>query len=259
MINGVVCRQQPFVCEGGSERQTGSDSEDCSDRISGGMEALTIRGQSAVPVQVGRGETSFSVETASLTASRGDTAASLADFRPDHAASPSLHTPSDSADMMPPGVEFINYIDERQMPEIVHLIQRDLSEPYSIYTYRYFINNWPNLCFLAVSGNVIIGAIVCKLDKLESFKRRATINRGYIAMLAVDKAYRQQRIGSLLVRKAIGAMSADGADEIVLETEVSNTGALRLYENLGFVRDKRLFRYYLNGGDAFRLKLWLWP
>ena len=47
--------------------------------------------------------------------------------------------------------------------------------------------------------------------------------------------------------------------QVVLETEVTNKGALRLYENLGFVRDKRLFRYYLNGVDALRLKLWLWP
>ena len=42
----------------------------------------------------------------------------------------------------------------------------------------------------------------------------------------------------------------------VLETEVTNLGALRLYEGLGFVRDKRLHRYYLNGNDAFRLKVW---
>lgn len=47
-----------------------------------------------------------------------------------------------------------------------------------------------------------------------------------------------------------------GADEVVLETEITNTPALRLYENLGFVRDKRLFGYYLNGVDALRLKLW---
>ena len=45
--------------------------------------------------------------------------------------------------------------------------------------------------------------------------------------------------------------------QVVLETEVTNKGALGLYENLGFVRDKRLFRYYLNGVDALRLKLWL--
>jgi len=34
-------------------------------------------------------------------------------------------------------------------------------------------------------------------------------------------------------------MRAEGCEEIVLETECSNAGALRLYENLGFFRDKR--------------------
>lgn len=41
----------------------------------------------------------------------------------------------------------------------------------------------------------------------------------------------------------------------MLETEVTNQPALRLYGQLGFMRDKRLVRYYLNGNDAFRLKL----
>ena len=45
-------------------------------------------------------------------------------------------------------ITYSNYESELQMPEIMRLIQKDLSEPYSIYTYRYFINNWPNLCFL---------------------------------------------------------------------------------------------------------------
>lgn len=45
--------------------------------------------------------------------------------------------------------------------------------------------------------------------------------------------------------------------QIVLETEATNASALRLYEALGFVRDKRLARYYLNGNDAYRLKLWV--
>ena len=48
-----------------------------------------------------------------------------------------------------------------------------------------------------------------------------------------------------------------GGEEIVLETEVVNTGALRLYEYLGFARVKRFMNYYQNGNDAFRLKLWL--
>lgn len=47
-----------------------------------------------------------------------------------------------------PPVEYVQYESELQMPLIMKLIQKDLSEPYSIYTYRYFIHNWPKLCFL---------------------------------------------------------------------------------------------------------------
>lgn len=49
----------------------------------------------------------------------------------------------------------------------------------------------------------------------------------------------------------------DYCSQVVLETEVTNRAALCLYENLGFVRDKYLHQYYLNGVDAYRLKLWL--
>lgn len=158
------------------------------------------------------------------------------------------------------------------MPDIMQLIQKDLSEPYSVYTYRYFINNWSKLCFLAYDGNECIGAIVCKLDardkhdpvyKSENNHHQppALVSqvsyKGYIAMLVVKKEYRKMKIGSSLVKMAVNAMREYKADEIVLETEVTNKPALKLYENLGFLRDKRLFRYYLNGLDALRLKLWL--
>lgn len=95
-------------------------------------------------------------------------------------------------------IGIISYESELQMPEIMRLIQKDLSEPYSIYTYRYFIHNWPKLCFLATHEGKCIGAIVCKLDM-----HRNVVKRGYIAMLAVDKKYRKRKIGSRLVRKAI--------------------------------------------------------
>lgn len=45
-------------------------------------------------------------------------------------------------------------------------------------------------------------------------------------------------------------MEACGADEIVLETEYDNGPSLALYEALGFVREKRLHRFYSNGKDA---------
>ncbi|KAK9498968.1 hypothetical protein O3M35_003498 [Rhynocoris fuscipes] len=105
-------------------------------------------------------------------------------------------------------ITYVSYESELQMPDIMRLIQKDLSEPYSIYTYRYFIHNWPQLCFLAMDNTLCVGAIVCKLDM-----HRKVVKRGYIAMLAVDEKYRKRKIGSNLVLKAIRAMVADGADE----------------------------------------------
>uniref|UniRef100_A0A182VQE4 N-terminal methionine N(alpha)-acetyltransferase NatC n=1 Tax=Anopheles minimus TaxID=112268 RepID=A0A182VQE4_9DIPT len=162
-----------------------------------------------------------------------------------------LPTDESKPALTPMEISYQVYESERQMPAIMALIQKDLSEPYSIYTYRYFIHNWPKLCFLALHQDTCVGAIVCKLDI-----HRQETRRGYIAMLAVDKDYRKLKIGTTLVQRAIQAMLEDNADEVVLETEITNQPALRLYENLGFVRDKRLFHYYLNGVDALRLKLW---
>jgi peptide alpha-N-acetyltransferase len=187
----------------------------------------------------------------------------------------------------------------------MELIDRDLSEPYSIFTYRYFVAQWPTLCFLAVDptggrgagrpaaaaarvrsnnkggGSAAAGAesnggdkppppprppvflpdnegaaagvVVCKAEP----HRDRGLVRGYLAMLVVDRAHRGKGLGAALARRAIAAMRAHPCDEIALEAEAGNLAALALYRSLGFVRDKRLHRYYLNGADAYRLKLLL--
>lgn len=57
------------------------------------------------------------------------------------------HSPATEANQSQ-DVVYVHYESELQMPGIMRLITKDLSEPYSIYTYRYFIHNWPQLCFL---------------------------------------------------------------------------------------------------------------
>jgi N-alpha-acetyltransferase 30 len=143
------------------------------------------------------------------------------------------------------------YSEESHLSDLMKMIDSELSEPYSIFTYRYFLYNWPKLCILAYKASDLIGVIVCKADK------HNTTLRGYIAMLAVKQEFRRAGIGRELVSQALAAMKEATVDEVVLEAEVTNTAALRLYENFGFARDKRLQSYYLNGNDAYRLKLWL--
>jgi len=81
--------------------------------------------------------------------------------------------------------------------------------------------------------------------------------RGYIAMLATKETFRGKGIATTLVSKAIDLMIERNADEIALETEETNTAAMKLYERLGFLRSKKLHRYYLNGNSAYRLLLYL--
>jgi len=81
---------------------------------------------------------------------------------------------------------------------------------------------------------------------------------GYIGMLAVEKTHRRSGIGTALAQRAIYRMQQMGCQSIRLETEVTNKGAISLYEDrLGFLREELLVKYYLNWGDAYRLRLWL--
>lgn len=50
-------------------------------------------------------------------------------------------------------MHYAGYTGERQLGAIMALVDRDLSEPYSIFTYRYFLSGWPELCVL-VGGTV---------------------------------------------------------------------------------------------------------
>lgn len=144
------------------------------------------------------------------------------------------------------------YKDENDLQLVMRLIDNELSEPYSIFTYRYFLYSWPHLCWLVFNRSHCFG---CVLAKMEVHRGKAL--RGYIGMLTVEKQYRYLGVGSHLVHRAISTMVAGGCEEVSLEAEVTNSGALRLYHKLGFIRDKRLHRYYLSGNDAYRLKLLL--
>ena len=79
-----------------------------------------------------------------------------------------------------------------------------------------------------------------------------------ITPLAVEQTHRRSGIGTALVQRVIHRMQLMGCQSIRLETEVTNKAAVKLYEDrLGFIREELLKKYYLNWGDAYRLRLWL--
>ncbi|RDA93407.1 hypothetical protein CP533_1991 [Ophiocordyceps camponoti-saundersi (nom. inval.)] len=156
-------------------------------------------------------------------------------------------------------VKYEHGLESQYLPAIRALISSDLSEPYSIYVYRYFLYQWSHLCFMAVDPTdaSLVGVVVCKLEVHSSHS--PPTRRGYIAMLAVASPFRGHGVATALVKRAIEAMVKCNADEVVLETEETNIPAMRLYERLGFSRSKKLHRYYLNGNSAYRLVLPIKP
>jgi len=64
--------------------------------------------------------------------------------------SPNMATEGRVAEL-PTELRYIQYdssLESQYFPSIRALISKDLSEPYSIYVYRYFLYQWGDLCFM---------------------------------------------------------------------------------------------------------------
>lgn len=116
---------------------------------------------------------------------------------------------------MTEAVTISRYVGEEQMGIIMSLIDAELSEPYTVYTYRYFLNQWPQLCFLAHLGEApqrrAIGVIICKLDRHLKGNRYM---RGYIGMLSVQPLHRGKGIATRLLKVALAELVNLGAQEV---------------------------------------------
>lgn len=147
------------------------------------------------------------------------------------------------------GLHYIQYKSSHEtiyLSAIRQLISTDLSEPYSIYVYRYFLYQWGDLCFMVCmipriiffkpplirlkcyvtmliltalgilfqaldsdEEDNLLGIVISKLEP-----HRGGLLRGYIAMLAVKEEHRGRGIGTRLVRMAIDHMIERNAEEV---------------------------------------------
>lgn len=58
-----------------------------------------------------------------------------------------------------PKLKYVQYSHEKEplyLTAIRKLIAEELSEPYSIYVYRYFLGQWGELCFLVGHGGFLV-------------------------------------------------------------------------------------------------------
>jgi len=84
------------------------------------------------------------------------------------------------------------------------------------------------LSLLAYHDDVPVGFITCA--------------EGWIVQLGVPPEWRKRGIGSALVSEALSRFRAVGSDHVLLDVNVNNPGAERLYTQLGFERIGRYAR-----------------
>lgn len=100
----------------------------------------------------------------------------------------------------------------------------------------------PNLWKVAWDGDQVAGMSVNSIDQEEN--RQFNRERGYIEDLGVRRPWRRRGLASALLALSLEELALQGMKEASLGVDTRNpSGALRLYERLGFRRARREIAY----------------
>lgn len=100
----------------------------------------------------------------------------------------------------------------------------------------------PFLWQIAWDGNLMVGQVQNYVDMVENEREKRL--RGYTEGISTLKGYRGRGIASALIARSLKMMKALNLDELALSVDSSNaTGALRLYEALGYRTYRKMVEY----------------
>ncbi len=158
------------------------------------------------------------------------------------------------------GEYIIRRCEYKDIPSVIDINMKNLPENYSDYFFESLLNEFPEAFIVAELNSRIVGYIMCKIEfGFSNFKRLGFVKKGHVVSIAVNEEHRGRKIGKALMEESISAMMAKRCDEAYLEVRVSNTPAIKLYEQLNFVIKSRLRSYYRDGEDAYLMALDLKP
>ncbi len=119
-------------------------------------------------------------------------------------------------------------------------------------SFRRWLVGGQGILLVAESGKGELAGYVLLL-----LRRDSKVGRFY--SLAVAASFRGRGIASQLLGAVEQTCIDRGLEEVRLEVDVSNTGAIRLYEALGYVCYGSRAGYYESGADAVLMKKPLSP
>lgn len=128
------------------------------------------------------------------------------------------------------------------LPQVIRIIDRTLTERYSLEIYESIYNSWPEGFIVALYGSKVIGLIA---------STKNSIYEARILMFSVDLPYQNSGVGTLLLKNFEQICREEGIRAIRLEVRISNINAIKFYEKNGFVIINMINSYYSNGENAY--------
>ena len=152
----------------------------------------------------------------------------------------------------------IRRCDREDLESVMRINSKTLPEHYSDYFYFEVLSEFPDTFLVAELGGAVVGYIMCRVEYgFSHLKRLGLARKGHIISVAVLDEHRGKGVGTKLINTAHSELVSKSASECYLEVRVSNTGAVALYERLGYKKAGRLEAYYKDGEAALLMALTL--
>lgn len=136
-------------------------------------------------------------------------------------------------------------MNEEDLDEVMVIENASFPSPWSRAMFVGELNSLHSFPMVAVdSGDTVVGFICPML----------VVAEGHILDVAVAPVFREMGVGRLLVEKVLYECKMQGAEFVSLEVRVSNSKAISLYRQLGFIMTGRRKAYYENGEDALLME-----
>ena len=135
---------------------------------------------------------------------------------------------------------YIREFNEEDLSEVYEIALRNLTERYQPDLLLDIYQSWPS-GFLVAITSMIVGFIAGTREE----------KTARILMLAVDREFRGQGIGSALLNHFTTNCRSEGIVSISLEVRISNQEAIQFYQNRGFQIISFTPNYYTDGEAAY--------
>ncbi len=135
-------------------------------------------------------------------------------------------------------------MEERDLDQVLQIEHATFPNPWRRSFFLSDIHRPDGLCIVAENENRVVGYLIA-WGRIEV----------HIANIAVAAEWRNQGIGTELMKRALEFATGQQAESVFLEVRVSNTGAQRFYRRFGFVPTYVRRGYYENGEDALVMEL----